>query len=131
MSFDLQDVFDRSVAGLASQGFTQSLKEHCGCRCRYNGPDGKHCAIGWLLPEGTEEPPTLGEALDVVGIEWRRRDLGTWQEDYSRETTYSLMAQLQAAHDSGGTPEDMMRHLRRFAHEHNLTLPPSLTQETP
>lgn len=43
-----QEAFDKAVRGLASQKFARSV-DSGGERCLYNGPDGKHCAFGWLI----------------------------------------------------------------------------------
>ncbi len=113
----MQAMFDKSVKGLASQGFERSLHSD-GVTCMYNGPDGtKHCAWGWVdtLPDDAE-----GSSVDELEVGLAVK-LGPKQKQFAR--------MLQRAHDGAGTPERMQKRLRDVAENYGLRLPKVLKEK--
>lgn len=107
----LQEIFDKSVEGLASQGFRQAMD---GDSCMYRSPDGLKCAAGWLISDDEYETVVEGLAANTVFA----------LTDFSRRATH--VNDLQQCHDYGKSPELMRSLLRRFARNHRLKLPASL-----
>lgn len=112
---DRQEMFDRAVKGLASQGWERSLG--AGGKCSYRGVDGRRCAVGWLLDDedvdGFAQVPYGGLPSHV------RSKLGG-------DTHYCFVGHLQNAHDYGKTPIDMRCNLRNLAEWYGLALPAEL-----
>lgn len=123
-----QDILNRAVAGLASQGFTRSVDIAGGCL--YRGLDGKKCALGHVMPdekyrhslEGSGPTMAVCEAL---GLDWR--------------STASFLGQLQECHDhayevndlgeKADRPDRMKTALRRFAEVWCIDIPEVLAPE--
>lgn len=112
-----QEMFDKAVRGMASQGF-----ERCSRPSRRGEPgdyvcaytDGcSHCAWGWV-DESLEDIDASISTLQIQAI-------GLAGE--LDAATVKWAQELQECHDNGGTPESMVRRLREFAREHNLTFP--------
>jgi len=109
-----QKLFNKSVKGLASQNFERSVNDDNSCR--YNGPGGKHCAIGHLIT------PKQGESLDTAPstsvfyvydkLPKSLRNAGMW-----------FLNELQQAHDNAGGAHHMMKYLVNFANRWSLKLP--------
>lgn len=115
-----QEAYDKSVAGLASQGFVQSKgpdpAPSGGARCLYNGPEGRHCALGWLLV-GLDIPEKYNNsaAFELYQLPDVCRRLDGLPKQF--------ISQLQGAHDTARTPDEMRRNLRRFGQDHGLSVP--------
>lgn len=123
-----QALFNRAVAGIASQGWTQSILDNDEDTCAYNGANGAHCAVGWLLNErGREQVREAdGNGFDSV------RDIlqAGWIDgvEYSDDME-NFLAAMQSAHDGVG-PEysgyGMKERLCIFARQRGLDLPEEL-----
>jgi hypothetical protein len=114
-----QEMFDRAVRGVRSQGF-QQCSNGASCRYRHMRADGTvmRCVWGWVDPEGTESDPCgtvfflrenkvgLAATLSEEDAEWARG--------------------LQVAHDGASEKVgDMESRLRRFGTDHGLVWPES------
>lgn len=108
---DQQKLFNRTVRGLASQGFERSMAP-LGDGCAYRGQDGCRCAIGWLIPNKRYSP-------DLEGWGASRRCV----RKAVAAGSPGFLAYLQRCHDQGRTPDEMKKNLRAFASDHGLALP--------
>lgn len=111
-----QEIFDKVVAGLASQGFERSVDAESPHRCMYRGAEGRRCAAGWLIPDeqyraGLEKLPVVSAAVCgvLVGL------VG--------EENILFVQALQDVHDNGRTPLSMQDNLRNVAGRYSLELP--------
>ncbi len=116
----MQEMFDRAARGLASQGWMQSLSgyDRFGeAKCVYDMPmsDGsiRHCAWGWVDPEGTANAGTLG-----IGS-LRRRCFGLAPRLSERQMEFAEY--LQMAHDESPRPEAMMAAFIDLAARYGLS----------
>jgi len=69
-----QETFDYVFNQLVAQGGPS----YRGSKCLYNGPDGRHCAIGWLFADaGVTAPEGYGVASVAAGqlVPWLLADL--------------------------------------------------------
>ena len=109
-----QEMFDRAVSGLRSQGFE---------RCQVNGEsvygdsEGRHCAWGWVDPVVSTKPEycryfVTGLMTDGVGLA-ASQDL----------TGIAFATQLQWCHDDSRTPSTMERRLRQLGEREELVWP--------
>lgn len=130
-----QEMFDKAVAGLASQGFkrctrfnkedslthTPSSWPHVGNPCMYQQGD-RHCAWGWVDTSLTDEPGGV-RALHERGV-GLAKELSMCQLNFASD--------LQNAHDSSveHTRLSMQENLRHLAENHGLTLPAVLVPAT-
>lgn len=112
-----QEVFNRSVAGLASQGFQKAADDRdWWCYYRPIGFPTRRCAAGWLIPDA-EYPGEHGGWFSMVSRVW-----GTPHH-------VDLIRELQSAHDSavascfGTFADSMKKNLREVASKYNLELP--------
>ncbi len=108
-----QEMFDKAVRGLRSQGFERCYSEEHRM-CVYDDGKGRHCAWGWI-DEATWAHPDAGDlvTLSDEGIGLAPR-LGI--EDYS------WAKRLQVIHDTSKC-DNMEQRLRFFAEQSNLTFP--------
>lgn len=113
----LQEIFDKAVAGLAAQGFTQALDAEGSCV--YRAPDGGKCALGQVMSDAEYSPRFEYEpAGRLVGsVAWVTRD------------NANKLVLLQQCHDYGDTPQKMRGALRSFATNYGLTLPAVLQEK--
>lgn len=114
-----QEIFDKSVAGLASQDFDKCLPnpEDSDKRCMYNGPNGRHCAIGWVI-EGVQLTDRQ-ERMSINSLFGEVQAVREMLADVNR----SFIEELQSAHDSAQAPTLMKQSLTRVAKKYGLTLP--------
>lgn len=123
-----QELFNRAVAGIASQNWAQSVLAVGEDTCAYNGPNGAHCAVGWLLNERGREQvreadgDSFDSVRDILQAEWI--DGVEYSDDME-----NFLAAMQSAHDGvwpdySGHP--MKDRLRIFADNYDLTLPEEL-----
>lgn len=108
---DRQDVFNKAYRGLRAQGFRQSINSDG--KCRYNGPRGMHCAVGWVWPIAASGEGHLACTLPVF-------------EDLNH-SDMSFVADLQHCHDDSSCP--MRSALTSFAARHELEIPPDDGQD--
>lgn len=110
-NMSMQDIFDKAYLGLAKQGFRQSLDS---VSCRYNGPNGTHCAIGHLghIPPAYEGD-SVRQLIDAGLIEG-------WEYDAELRR---FLVRLQSCHDRSHIPANMQVALEALAHDYSLTIP--------
>lgn len=115
-----QEMFDKAVRGLRSQGFTQCtlLNENGMNRCMYADNNGKHCAWGWV-DEATWHPDVNKPA--VIFSDLRR--LGVGLAARLPEAQHSFARDLQSAHDGNNKSHGMEAALRELAVRYHLTFP--------
>lgn len=111
-----QEMFDRAVRGLASQGFE---KCEIGGSCRYADNEGRHCAWGWVDPSLTSS-----DMESVYGI--RHKGVAATM---SEDEILGFGLSLQKAHDLVYTfnttmvKTTMVKTLQRVANKYGLTWP--------
>jgi hypothetical protein len=100
--------FEIVTNGLASQrwekSWAPSINSHLGMDCKLRSPDGKKCALGWLIPDEKYTPD-----MDTCSAEWPLPDI-----------TQSLLNDMRAAHDHSFSPRDMWSCFRRIAEKYNF-----------
>ena len=104
-----QQVFDKIVKGLASQGWRKSVDENMDCKYRY---EGLKCAAGWLIPDELYKPEIEGCRFSVLISQnaLTAADLGiTSQRDLG------LICRCQEAHDFSRGGDDMVDRFQRIA----------------
>ena len=106
-----QEMFNRAVRGLRSQGFTRCMV--AGMGCSYGDGEGHHCAWGWVDTSLANE----------IGSVYALRDRGIGVAAQLSTDDVEFAAALQTAHDCGLTPVRMEGSLRALAERHNLTWP--------
>lgn len=111
-----QEMFDRAVIGLRSQGFTRCLHARGGCA--YADGAGRHCAWGWV---DTELP--YDQALFVAALARDKIGLAATLD----HTDLEFVVGLQVCHDAGIMPDSMERRLRALAITYDLIFPESET----
>lgn len=121
-----QEMFDRAVRGLASQGFEQCTflpgsngYMNSSCAYSYTRDDGfiMHCAWGWVDPEGTVSL--------LAGVRTLRVNKCGLAAHLSEEDTdpQGFAARLQRAHDRSFGRDDMVNKLSSVACDFQLTWP--------
>ncbi len=109
-----QEMFDRAVRGLRSQGFERAaVSSGMGTRCVYQTKSGHRCAWGWVDRSLTNE----SGRVDTLHI--RKVGLAATLEEW--DVSWALS--LQEAHDVSKSPADMERTLRNFAITYELVFP--------
>lgn len=106
-----QEVFDRAVSGLRSQGFEKSMDEGT---CSYRANDGKKCAIGWLVDDANYDPTLEGRGANCDEVIEMARIYDV------KEGDTLFLAYLQQVHDYATNPKDMQKRLMKFAEEYGL-----------
>lgn len=119
-----QELFDKAVEGLASQGFKRSMTDLG--KCAYRGENNMKCAIGHLV---TDEQ-LLSVAKTHVGLHKSSSSetfngfwvgFGAFAFSPILGHDRSFLDALQAAHDMGHKANDMIERLRDFAREYRLS----------
>lgn len=123
-----QELFDKAVTGLVSQGFEQSWNEDDGM-CAYRGEGGKRCAVGWLISDERYNPNMEGlNAFDIFTGPLGHRPLIELDavlsqplddEPGAHEEVVRFLLRLQEAHDRNNG-ELMRAALLSFADEYGL-----------
>jgi len=108
-----QEMFDRAYRGLSKQKWKQSKR---GDSCVYNGPNGTHCAYGWI---DRKIPAKFNSDCSINTL---------YQEKIGVAATLDsemilFACELQAAHDDGEGPREMRAGFVSLAKEHHLKLP--------
>ena len=98
-----QRAFDLACEGLAEQG---GPSRDAAGTCLYRGPNGRKCAIGWLIPDG-EEP----DGLELLPL-----------GDLIPSESFRFADALQTAHDrrANVTAKDIRVALRAVANAYGL-----------
>lgn len=88
----LQEMFDTATRGIISQG-GKSADDYG--ECLYRGPDGRKCAVGWLISDFVAEEHE-GEGAHY--IQTKRPNLFS-------SRGWDLLDELQHAHDTSGVDD--------------------------
>jgi len=115
-----QEIFDKAYLGLKSQGFIRSVSS--GISCVYRGPEGRKCAVGWLIPDEKYDPKFDTEIWGFQRIFKEIRISISQQQDF-------LIEELRFCHDSSRQPETMRNKLHTIAKDFNLKIPQDQTDE--
>jgi len=114
-AFDAQDVFDIVAWHLLWQNSRATAIDRV--KCMYRAPDGKRCAIGWLIPDDV-----YSKALEFFGV----RDIAQRliEGEHARFARFlylhmSLLRALQEMHDAN-LPAEWPVMLRAIAQRHSL-----------
>ena len=98
-----EQAFEIVTNGLASQrwekSWAPSVFSHMGMDCKLRSPDGKKCAIGWLIPDEKYDP-----SMDKWGAEWPLPDI-----------PQDLLNDMRKGHDHSFSPRDMWSSFSRIA----------------
>lgn len=114
----LQDYFNRSVKGLAGQGFQRSENTPKGAGM-YRDNQGRACAVGHLI---SDELARKGDTAELGGysIQSCGVRMGFAKDDLP------FLSRLQSAHDNTAQWGSMQAGLKQLARDYKLTLPPEL-----
>jgi hypothetical protein len=113
----IQEMFDRAVRGLASQGWEPCVSDGSNRQesvCLYSDGTGKHCAWGWV-------DPSLERSQKGTVAQLRHRRVGIAATLNHAQGGFAR--QLQTCHDENSEPEQMRNSLRRLAASFDLTWP--------
>lgn len=132
-----QDIFNRSVKGLASQNFKQSVTVTGSCK--YRGPDGLKCAIGHLvtdeqIAQAAQKATEYDNETYNTGVDYTQTNEGFSARqfigiEFDPVVGSQFLEDLQSAHDMSDTYSPMKERLIDFAHDYSLELPPELKEE--
>ena len=116
----IQEMFDRAVIGLRSQGFERCADVYG--QCCYADGKGRHCAWGWVDTELTSEIGGIGTLSNAgTGL----------AKDLTHEEV-AFVSKLQCAHD-GSSPllreTGMEPRLRALADQYGLDYPETVREE--
>lgn len=121
----MQELFNQMVAGLASQGWKQSIQYDIPTVdqtkvdvCMYRGPDGRKCAIGWLIPD--ERYKKRMEGKPITSIIYALPDFIN-----ITDAMKVTLAELQQLHDNAKSGE-LKEAFQLYANKNQLTFPESL-----
>ncbi len=106
-----QEIFDLAWNGLKAQGFLRSMDDG---QCAYRGKKRRRCAIGHCIPDHLYTRGLEGFAayeVDVLDAALVSTADARWARG------------LQIVHDEEARSKGMERRLRRFAAEHDPTIP--------
>lgn len=112
----IQEMFDRAVRGLVSQGWEKCMHFH---RCRYATTEGKHCAWGWV--DLTLGPDQTGSVLELAN-----RKIGAAATLDPDELSFA--EELQLVHDRADSPLDMRNRMWELAEKYQLGWPEGVSQ---
>lgn len=113
MRLSKQEMFDRAVSGLRSQGFERCVNAHG--EGVYADDNGRHCAWGWVdtSVRGDQSTYYVADlATDKIGLA-----PGLTLEELEFANS------LQWCHDTSDLPIVMERRLRRLGEREDLTWP--------
>ena len=108
-----QEMFNRAVRGLRSQGWEQAYSNERGS-CVYETEDGKRCAYGWIDPSLGRE--TIGSVQTLC---YRKIGLAAELD----RIAILFAEELQMAHDTSKNSEHMRTKFVMLAEIHGLTWP--------
>lgn len=115
-----QEMFEKAVRGLASQGWTRCMTpDNVGCSYS-NGS--KHCAWGWV-------DTGLGDQLGTVNSLRNREVPGLHMQLDKGQLKFAEI--LQDAHDGGFNPQGMLDSFISIHHQFNLNWPADVKMALP
>lgn len=119
-----QQLFNKSVDGLAKQDFHQSMNysRRYGTGCAYRGENGYKCALGHLIPDSDYQPDWEQNIPGSVRENGRRIVAACGLNPDSYEDVRWLQA-LQQCHDKGHDRQLMLDRLADFARIEKLVFP--------
>jgi len=122
-----QACLNGSVRGLAWQGWERSLGPTPAMisGCALNGLNGRHCAIGWLIPPRKFNPQIAG-ANGVLNEGLLPTPIMKWfrlQPKEEQGIFRLFCVDLMMNHDLSGSPHEMHSAFRKMAESHKLTWP--------
>lgn len=123
----IQQLFTKSVKGLAKQGFKQSKILNSSCVYRLGRGNNKiGCAIGVIVPPSLPIPP--GHNNDPVR-QLPESFLAKLGVDKNNDAAMDFLGELQSAHDSYQScyPDMMKQKLIALGKQHGLVLPTCLS----
>ena len=112
MSITRQEMLDRAVRGLASQGWERCINDRGGCA--YANSIGQRCAWGWVDPSLSKD--NVG---DVVTL----RNMKIGVAGTLAKSDLDFARSLQSIHDSSVTRTGMHEEYVAFARKHGLAWP--------
>ena len=110
---DNQQIFDKAVKGLASQGFKRSMRSGTK-ECAYRGEGCRRCAIGWLIPNSNYSTKLEGKTSVYIDVR-QAAGLKHDQQAFARR--------LQDAHDYAKNEYGVKENLLEVASSFNLKIP--------
>lgn len=135
-----QEWFNTAVAGLASQDFRQSVDDDA---CKFRGPNGMKCAIGYLISDeqlmkaSQIEFESMNMAVEVCNNFYIDPVQGsggcrepnnrvTFSQISDNEQDFQFLSALQQVHDSSIKRDSMIPSLQNFADSCGLELPEAI-----
>jgi hypothetical protein len=119
-----QEAFDKSVAGLARQGFQRAMRSET--MCAYLAPNGFKCAVGHLDDANVlADMHGSWDSLNKAGEAQLTPPFPHSSE--VRISSETFMRELQNAHDSATAPAQMRLYLYGVAVRFDLVPPPSIS----
>lgn len=112
-----QEMFDRAYRGLAKQRWRQCVSESDSDECRYNGPNGMHCAWGHV----DTRIPKSREGVNVYRL--ANLKVGLAAQLLADDSLMVFAEQIQSAHDDNSEPRGMREEFKALAKEHGLKIP--------
>lgn len=111
-----QELFNKSVAGLAGQGWQRAIGESG--TCLYLTEDGMRCAVGHVL--------------NLSDDELKRLNCGSWgrvvDDGLATPDHKDFLIELQRCHDLSSDSTKVISSLLRLARRYALTIPPVLAE---
>lgn len=118
----MQEVFNASVLGVIGQGGLSFRGDRLiggGLACLYRGPNGRKCAVGWLIKDQFYRPELEALKVGDVRMEEALRLSGV---DLNPNTV-CLLSDLQSAHDGVADLDKFIWSARKIAAKFGLTFP--------
>lgn len=106
-----QEMFDRAVRGLASQGWKAC---ESGSHCAYTNDQGHHCAWGWV-------DTSLAEKQRGSVVDLRKTKVGLAAGLSDKDLKFAQ--ELQVAHDTAIGEVDMREKFATLSRRHGLVWP--------
>lgn len=119
-----QEMFDKSVAGLASQGFERSVSTDGEIEACLYRSGARRCAYGWILPDNILDRLERDGNLSCAALTLFQLYVVGELPGYD---DVEFIVDLQRAHDSATFHGHMKSNLRELAARYNLAVPSVLT----
>ncbi|MEX3690648.1 hypothetical protein AB3X91_16005 [Paraburkholderia sp. BR14263] len=118
VDFDGQDVFDSVAWPLLHQNARSTAFDSV--RCMYRAPDGKRCAVGWLMPDSIySKALEFFSVKDVAARLIERHDAEATAYAHFLHAHHNLLVALQEMHDAR-RPDEWPAELRKIAMRFHL-----------